>query len=232
MARRGTGWLLALGLLALPPSAGSQAIASDSGRIEGRVTLSLPQRGDRPVRYYRGPYRASHDDDAKPAPVESVVVYVENVPPPMAPIAVGWPIPDEPALMRQFHDRFIPHVLPVLRGRTVSFPNDDDYFHNVFSVVAGDRFDLGRYGQGDTRLQTFDDPAVVVVRCEIHPSMKAYILVLENPLFAVADAEGGYRIEGVPPGTWSVVAWHPTRGRERRTVTVPAGGSASLDVDF
>jgi hypothetical protein len=231
MARRGTGWLLALGLLALPPSvhsqaAGSQTIASDTGRIEGRVTLSLPQRGERPVRYYRGPYRASHDDDARPAPVQSVVVYVENVPPPMAPIA------DEPALMRQFHDRFIPHVLPVLRGRTVSFPNDDDYFHNVFSVVAGDRFDLGRYGQGDTRLQTFDDPAVVVVRCEIHPSMKAYILVLENPLFAVADAEGGYRIEGVPPGTWSVVAWHPTRGRERRTVTVPAGGKASLDVDF
>ena len=141
-------------------------------------------------------------------------------------------MPAEPALMRQHHDRFVPHVLPVLRGRTVSFPNDDNYFHNVFSVVAGDRFDLGRYGQGKTRLQTFEDPAVVVVRCEIHASMKAYILVQDSPHFVVPDKDGQYRLAGIPAGTWIAVAWHPARAAIRRTVTVRPDKPTSLDLTF
>lgn len=134
--------------------------------------------------------------------------------------------------MGQHHDRFVPHVLPVLSGRTVSFPNDDNYYHNVFSVVAGDRFDLGRYGQGDTRLQSFADPAVVFVRCEIHPGMKAFILVRDNPVFTVPDAEGRFVLRDVPVGTWSVVAWHPARGSVRRTVIVGSDEPTILDISF
>lgn len=220
-------YVLLLGLMLLTDGRQARADAAPAS-IVGTVSLSLPQRGERPARYYRGSYRASHGSTPTPAPVQSVVVYVEGLTAP----AGGWPLPDDPALMRQHHDRFVPHVLPVLRGRTVSFPNDDNYFHNVFSVVAGDRFDLGRYGQGKTRLQTFEDPAVVVVRCEIHASMKAYILVQDSPHFVVPDRDGQYRLESVPAGTWTVVAWHPARGAIRRTVTVHPDKPTRLDLTF
>lgn len=223
------GWIVLLAGLQLADIAQAQSGAQvQSGAIAGTVSLSLPSRAERPPRYYRGSYRAAQGDHPAPAPVQSVVVYVEGPPPPPA----GWPLPAEPVLMRQHHDRFVPHVLPVLRGRTVSFPNDDNYFHNVFSVVAGDRFDLGRYGQGKTRLQTFEDPAVVVVRCEIHASMKAYILVRDSPLFAVPDENGQFHIDGVPAGNWMAVAWHPGRAPVRRSITVQPGKSTSLDLSF
>ncbi len=225
--------LLLVGLLggATAEAAGSAAspgLDRTLGVVIGTVSLSLQPRGQHPPRYYRGPYRASHEDDPAPAPTQSVVVYVQDVPAP----ADGWSVPADPALMRQRHDRFVPHVLPVMRGRTVSFPNDDNYFHNVFSIVAGDRFDLGRYGEGDTRLQTFQDPAVVVVRCEIHPGMKAFILVRDNPLFTIPDASGHFTLRGIPSGTWSIVVWHPMRASLRRTVTVRPGEPATLDISF
>jgi hypothetical protein len=131
--------------------------------------------------------------------------------------------------MRQEHDTFIPHVLPILRGTTVAFPNADNYYHNVFSVVAGERFDLGRYGEGSARQQRFDQGAVIVVRCEIHPGMKAYILVRDNPHFTVADAAGHFTLT-VPAGEQRVVGWHPTRGRVERTVHI--SGSDTLRIDL
>ncbi|MBQ35158.1 MAG: hypothetical protein CME04_02100 [Gemmatimonadaceae bacterium] len=226
MARR--RWRVVTGLCAVGFYLASTAAADAGGTITGTVSVSLPQRGERPPRYYRGAYRASHTYEAPSAPVQSVVVYLEDLPT----LGDGWTIPAEPALMRQHHDRFVPRVLPVLRGRTVSFPNDDNYYHNVFSVVAGDRFDLGRFGQGDTRLQVFADPAVVVVRCEIHPGMKAFILVRQNPAFTVPDASGHFQLRDVPAGTWSLVAWHPTRANLRRTVTATDGKSATLELSF
>ncbi|MDA0336862.1 MAG: carboxypeptidase regulatory-like domain-containing protein [bacterium] len=211
-------------------AAGAQAppVVTAGGSITGVVSLNLTQRTEPPPRYYRGSYRASHDGDSAPVPTASVVIYVENLPSP----AGGWPVPVEAAQMRQHHDRFVPHVLPVLRGQVVSFPNEDNYFHNVFSVVAGDRFDLGRYGQGDTRLQSFEDPAVVVVRCEIHSGMKAFILVRDNPWFTVPDADGRYTLHDVPTGTWTVVGWHPSRASQRRTISVRPDAPVILDISF
>lgn len=215
---------VALGAIGMP----SAPASAEVGEILGTVTIQTPGAGQRPPRYYRGPYRAAHAEATRPAPAQSVVLFVEDVPEPVG----GWPVADEPAAMRQRGDRFVPHVLPVIAGSRVSFPNDDNYYHNVFSVVAGDRFDLGRYGQGDTREQTFTEPAVVVVRCEIHPGMKAYILVLANPHFATPDAHGRFRLPRVAAGTWSVTAWHPTRGHARRQVTVPAAGRVTVDFSF
>src|SRR4029453_10455122 len=99
-------------------------------------------------------------------------------------------------------EAFVPHVLPVLAGSTVEFPNEDDFYHNVFSVVAGDRFDLGRYAHGKSASQTLTKPGAVIVRCEIHSNMKAFILVLSNPFFAVPDPEGRLDIGNVPAGSY------------------------------
>ncbi len=93
--------------------------------------------------------------------------------------------------MAQHGQQFIPRVLPVLVGTTVEFPNQDNFYHNVFSVAGGERFDLGRFGQGGSASQTFTGPAVVVIHCEMHADMKAYVLVLDNPFFTTKDPERG-----------------------------------------
>ena len=110
----------------------------------------------------------------------------------------------------------------------MEFPNEDDFYHNVFSVVAGDRFDLGRYSKGKSARQTLTKPGVVVVRCEIHTGMKAYILVVPNPYFAVPGSDGAFTIRDVPAGTYTLKAWHPDFGYQERSVTVPDSGSVTV----
>jgi plastocyanin len=132
----------------------------------------------------------------------NVVVYVERVP------GGATSAPAEHAVLRQHGERFAPHTLPVVRGTTVDFPNDDALFHNVFSLSHAKDFDLGRYPRGMSRSVTFERAGVVQVFCHIHSDMSAVVLVLDNPYFAVPDAEGGFSIPRLPPGDYTIVAWH------------------------
>ena len=129
----------------------------------------------------------------------------------------------------QRRETFVPHVLPIMVGTTVDFPNSDATYHNVFSLSKTQRFDLGRYAQGRTRSVRFDRPGVVRVFCDIHSHMSSFIIVFSHPYFTVTEPDGRYRIEGVPPGTYSAAAWYEGETHETRIVTVPAGGSAELD---
>jgi hypothetical protein len=138
----------------------------------------------------------------------------------------------EPAMVQK-DERFVPHVLPVKVGMAVEFPNQDDFYHNVFSVVSGDRFDLGRYAQGETTYQKFEKAGVVVVvRCEIHPGMKAYILVLDTDFFTVPKNNGAYVLSGMPAGSYQVTVWHPEHGARSRVVLVPEVGETQVDFSF
>ena len=117
--------------------------------------------------------------------------------------------------MVQKNKTFIPHVLPVLIGTTVSFPNKDPIYHNVFSLTRGHKFDLGKYGRKATsKNYTFEhsgfkEPGLIQIFCDIHRHMKAYILVLENPYFTQPDSNGYFRIKGIPEGKWQIYVWHP-----------------------
>jgi len=133
------------------------------------------------------------------------------------------------AVMDQRNETFVPHVLAITTGTTVDFPNSDRFYHNVFSLSKTARFDLGRYAAGHSRPIRFDHPGIVRVFCDIHSHMNAFILVFSHPFFAMTDEEGRYRIEGVPPGTYNVVAWNEGTASEPRPVTVPDGGVAELD---
>jgi plastocyanin len=134
------------------------------------------------------------------------------------------------ARMDQRAETFVPYVLPVTLGTTVDFPNEDLTFHNVFSLSRPARFDLGRYGAGRSRAVRFDRPGVVRVFCDIHSHMSAYVLVFAHRFFAATDAEGRYRIEGIPPGTWTVQAWNDGAVRAQKTIEVPPqGGVVELD---
>jgi plastocyanin len=133
------------------------------------------------------------------------------------------------ATMDQRNQAFVPYVLAVPVGTTVDFTNSDRTYHNVFSFSKVRRFDLGRYGRGDSKPVRFDRPGVVRVFCDIHSHMSAFILVFAHRYFATTDAEGRYRIENVPPGTYMVVAWNDGQRRQSRPVRVPEGGVAELD---
>jgi plastocyanin len=133
------------------------------------------------------------------------------------------------AVMDQRNETFVPHVLAIMTGTTVVFPNSDKFYHNVFSLSKTRQFDLGRYAAGNTRPVRFDRAGIVRVFCDIHSHMNAYILVFSHPFFAMTDAEGRYRIENVPPGTYGVIAWNEGTYSEARPITVPDGGVAELD---
>ncbi|MBI3492760.1 MAG: carboxypeptidase regulatory-like domain-containing protein [Acidobacteria bacterium] len=133
------------------------------------------------------------------------------------------------AVMDQRNETFVPHVLAITTGTTVDFPNSDKFYHNVFSLSKTRPFDLGRYAAGNSRPVRFDRPGIVRVFCEIHSHMNAFILVFGHPFFAMTDAEGRYRIENAPPGTYGVIAWNEGTSSASKPVTVPDGGVAEMD---
>lgn len=159
---------------------------------------------------------------------QDIVVYIRQAP-------GSFPAPAKPVPMDQKDMLFIPHVLPLVRGTTVEFLNSEvKVQHNVFSPdeVAG-RFNLGTYPPGQVRKYTFDktcpgnNTCVAVVLCHVHPEMSAYVLILQNPFFAVTARDGKFTIPNVPPGTYELVAWHEKLKETRQSITV---GPADLDV--
>jgi len=133
------------------------------------------------------------------------------------------------AVMDQHNETFVPHVLAIMTGTSVDFPNTDKFYHNVFSLSKVAKFDLGRYAAGRSRTVRFDRPGIVRVFCDIHSHMNAFILVFSHPFFAMTDTDGRYRIENIPPGTYNVIAWNEGTSSEPKPVTVPDGGITELD---
>jgi plastocyanin len=128
--------------------------------------------------------------------------------------------PAAPVKMDQRAFQFIPHVLPIVRGTTVRFLNNDPEPHNVYSPEG--RYNLGNWGPGETRDNVFDKPGIFTQLCKVHPDMLAFVVVLETPYFAVTDAAGRYEIKGVPPGQYRLVAWSEELDELARNVTVAA----------
>jgi plastocyanin len=110
--------------------------------------------------------------------------------------------------MRQQHKCFEPHMLAIPAGSTVSFPNLDPFFHNVFSMFDGKRFDLGLYEAGASHSVVFDRPGVCYIFCNVHPEMSGLVVVLDTPYYAVTDRKGEYTMEGVAPGRYVLSVWN------------------------
>jgi plastocyanin len=115
--------------------------------------------------------------------------------------------PAKHATMLQKNKMFTPHILPVVAGTAIDFPNADPIFHNAFSSYSGQIFDVGLYPPGTSRTVRFQRPGIVRVFCNIHPSMSAIILVLTTASFAVTPHDGSFHIE-VPPGSYDLEVYH------------------------
>jgi plastocyanin len=155
--------------------------------------------------------------------VTNVVVYLEG--------KIGVPTPGQ-AVIDQKNMQFVPHVLPVVVGSTVEFRNSDPVLHNVFSIAAPNNFDLGMFGQGESRRVTFSKPGIVRVRCNVHPGMLAYVLVLENSYFATPDDRGNFQISGIPPGRYKLRAWHESLPAVETWANLEEATLRTIDVRF
>ncbi len=152
------------------------------------------------------------------------LVYIDKIP------NRSFPAPKEPVTLDQINLTFTPHVLPVLVGTTVAFPNSDEVRHNVFSPSPPKRFNLGTYPRGITRTVTFDKPGEVALLCNVHAEMSAYVVVVETPYFAVTVKDGSYSIKNVPPGKYVLKTWHEKLKPQSKEIEV--SGDTVITVGF
>ncbi len=199
-------WIKGFARIAEIVLTGSGLLAAASGQansvttIEGRVGVLPHERPDR----------------------LGWLVWVDDVP-------GQYPPPQEHAILSQKGMNFIPHILPILAGTTVDFPNGDPFGHNVYSISAAKRFNLGLYPQGRVPTILFDKPGSVTVMCNVHPNMSAYIIVLKTPFFAVPEHDGHFIIRNVPSGNRVVQCWSEDgKIRETKVILLP-GAIQKLD---
>jgi plastocyanin len=178
-----------------------------------RVTAAVPL-------YQRGTtVELGGDPETDPLAIERshVVVYIEGSGP------AGERVTEK---MEQQNRRFMQETVVIPVGSAVSFPNLDPIFHNVFSLSKAKSFDLGNYPKGDSRTVTFTQPGIIYVNCHLHPNMTGTIVVTPNRWEAKPDRDGHFRIDNVPPGKYTIVAWHKTAGFFRHEVA--AGGTVEF----
>jgi plastocyanin len=214
---------VAAAVLVLALAAGHPTSYAAGSTIRGRVDVHAaePASAPRPDVAALGAAPPHREVDRRRS-----VVYLETAP------REAFEARDEPhARMDQRNETFVPHVLAIVAGTTVDFPNNDRTYHNVFSLSKTRSFDLGRYAAGRSKSVRFDRPGIVRVFCDIHSHMSAFILVFAHRFFAVTDEEGRYHLDGVPPGRYTLAVWNEALEAEPRRVTVPDSG-ADVVVDF
>lgn len=185
------------------------AVGLTAALVAGRApaALAAPEPGGRVV----GTVKVV-EPDGKPAEMPDVIVYV---------VGFNEPPTEEVTTVAQKGRKFVPDLVAITVNERVAFPNFDPFLHNVFSQSSARKFDLGSYPRGDIKDKQFPLPGVVDVYCNIHPEMAATILVLPNRRHVRTDASGGFTIEGVPPGEWTVFAY-------TRRATKPTSAKVSV----
>lgn len=202
------------------PSAPAYAQTSSGITLQGQIVLPASRPSARRARgqLYRnrlGGREAAADaqtSDTQGSIFEDVIVAAF----PLSFEAATSPMPN-PVQIHQEGATFIPNVTPVTVGTVVQFVNDDDFFHNVFSLTPGSKFNIGRRATGETVAKRIDFVTIsglgpIELFCDIHPQMNAIILSLDTPYFARANADGTYALGSLPPGDYRIEAYHPQHG--------------------
>lgn len=206
-----------------------------AGSVSGRITFDGTAPKPAPVRMDSDPNCASQATGATDetwlvgggGALQNVFVYVKD--------GLGnlaFPVPSTPVVLDQAGCRYVPHVLGAQVGQTVEILNSDPMLHNVHAIPMANReFNTGQPIKGMKSRYTFSTKEVMVpFKCDVHGWMRAYIGVLDHPFFAVTGTSGAFELKGLPPGTYTVEAWHETLGTQTQTVTI--GEKESKDIAF
>lgn len=168
--------------------------------------------------------------DREGKPVADVVVTAQNPQTPTKTSAAR----TKPAVMDQIDKQFVPHILVIQAGTTVAFPNSDTVAHQVYSFSPAHRFQLPLYHGQTHAPEPFDEPGIVVLGCNIHDSMIAYIYVAPTPYFGKTDAGGTVTLTDLPAGAYELSIWSPRfnepTGQIRKTAHVGADGAAPVEI--
>jgi plastocyanin len=216
--------LLAGTVATLLAAAGPVGQAPESGTITGTVKLARVRGTPLPSNVYQPRAVGRHDAGGAPE-IRNVVVYLRNP-------AFKGTLNTARYEITQRDETFVPRVLAIPRGSVVAFPNQDPYFHNVFSLSGAATFDLGRYPKGQSKEFRFTRAGLVKAYCHIHSHMSASILVLDHPYFAVPNLDGSFTLAGVPAGRHTIVSWHERVGERSGTVEVAPRGTATIELSL
>ena len=163
--------------------------------------------------------------NGKPSSGADVIVYVVGFAEPR--------ISGPKVTVEQKGRKFVPDLIAVTVGDTVSFPNADAFLHNVFSQSGTRKFDLGSFKKGDTKDKEFPAPGVVDVYCNIHPEMAATILVLPNRHHTRTGPDGTFALAGIPPGDWTLFAYTRRAAKPvSAKVKVAAGADTTVELSL
>jgi plastocyanin len=229
---------------AAPPRAARNSRISRpaTGRIEGLVVISASLSARRPqIRIYAEPGSGVLPPPAPRDPIaaelRNVVIFLKADSTSSLSLSSAPSERRARASMAQRDERFVPHVIAIEQGATVDFPNDDDVYHNVFSLSSGAGpngrgFDLGRYPKGSSRAVTFSRPGLVQVFCHIHQDMSAYVHVFAHPFFASPGEDRRFVIDNVPEGDYTIVGWHERITPITHHVHVTAGQTTPIDFNI
>jgi plastocyanin len=143
-----------------------------------------------------------------------------------------FPVPAQPIVLDQKGCHYVPHVLGVQVGQNVEILNSDNTLHNVHAVPkANQEFNMGQPLPGIKHTHQFSTREVMVpFKCDVHPWMQAWVGVLDHPYFAVTGSDGSFSLKGLPPGTYTIEAWHESLGTQTQSVTI--GEKESKDIQF
>jgi hypothetical protein len=189
---RGFGRSIILGCCSLFMGVSVQRMPGEGVEVSGKILIRTPMQ----------PAGKKHKDAPSLA---NVVVWLS----PLKPTGITPVVPAQQPLYRlvQKDKMFTPHLLVVPMGSQVEFPNQDPFFHNVFSLFNGKRFDLGLYETGTSRSVRFDREGVSYIFCNIHPEMGAIVLALNTPYYGVSSASGVVALHNVPTGSYRLNVW-------------------------
>jgi plastocyanin len=222
---------------AAPAPAASSVDAATASTVTGMVKFEGTPPAPAPIKLSSDPYcqkvnpglATESEVVGKDGSVENVFVYVKD--------GLGertFPTPSDPVVLDQKGCHYAPHVLGIQVGQPLQIVNSDDTLHNVHGLPkANKEFNQGQPIQGMKVTHTFSTKEVMVpFKCDVHGWMNAWIGVLDHPFYAVTSADGTFSLKGLPPGTYTIEAWHEKLGTQTQTVTVGAKETKAVAFTF